>query len=174
MITIWRLTLILKQRPFFRNHIFASAKKRVFSDLASIAEYQVKMQAALADFHQWAEIAQNEWPWLDLEETREFELDSDALFAILNEYSTDRILEHEMTKYACRYAIVQLIPYPETGEFANDGVVAVIPQINSFVFKLELTKYSRLTKFFRHVDHRVLTQAIKHLNEELHYLAESV
>ena len=74
---------------FFRNHIFASAKKRVFSDLASIAEYQVKMQAALADFHQWAEIAQNEWPWLDLEETREFELDSDALFAILNEYSTD-------------------------------------------------------------------------------------
>ncbi len=79
-----------------------------------------------------------------------------------------------MTKYACRYAIVQFMPYPETGEFANVGVVAVIPQKNSFVFKLELTKYSRLTKFFRHLDHTVFTQAIKHLNEELHYLAETV
>ncbi|WP_257264914.1 DUF3037 domain-containing protein [Endozoicomonas sp. ONNA2] len=79
-----------------------------------------------------------------------------------------------MTKYACRYAIVQFMPYPETGEFANVGVVAVLPRQNRFVFKLELAKYGRLTKFFRHLDHKVFLQAIKHLNEELRYLETAV
>ncbi len=89
LITIWRLTLLLKQRPFSGTTYLLQQKSVFFRILLLLIEYQVKMQAALADFHQWAEIAQNEWPWLDLEETREFELDSDALFAILNEYSTD-------------------------------------------------------------------------------------
>ena len=79
-----------------------------------------------------------------------------------------------MTKYACRYAIVQFMPYPETGEFANVGVVAVVPAQNRFTFKLELTRYSRLTKFFKHLDHRVYTQSIKHLHEELTYLEREV
>ncbi len=79
-----------------------------------------------------------------------------------------------MTKYACRYAIVQFMPYPETGEFANVGVVAVVPAKNRFTFQLELTRYSRLTRFFNHLDHRVYTQSIKHLQEELIYLEKAV
>ncbi|MGI9274583.1 MAG: DUF3037 domain-containing protein [Endozoicomonas sp.] len=79
-----------------------------------------------------------------------------------------------MTKYACRYAIVQFMPYPETGEFANVGVIAVVPGQNHFAFQLELTRYGRLTKFFKHLDHRVFTQSIKHLHEELLYLEEAV
>lgn len=79
-----------------------------------------------------------------------------------------------MTKYACRYAIVQFMPYPETGEFANVGVVAVVPAQNRFTFQLELARYGRLTKFFKHLEPRVFTQSIKHLNEELLYLEEAV
>ncbi|WP_067583421.1 DUF3037 domain-containing protein [Endozoicomonas ascidiicola] len=79
-----------------------------------------------------------------------------------------------MTKYACRYAVVQFMPYPETGEFANVGVIAVVPHRNSFTFQLELTRYSRLTQFFHHLDHKVYLQAIKHLHEELQYLAKVV
>ncbi|MGO0307482.1 HipA family kinase [Endozoicomonas acroporae] len=75
---------------FFQHHIFASARKRICTDLATIAEYKERMEAALSDFHVWAETAKNEWPWRDLEETREFELDSDSLFAILNQYTTDQ------------------------------------------------------------------------------------
>ncbi|WP_422139626.1 DUF3037 domain-containing protein [Endozoicomonas sp. ALC020] len=79
-----------------------------------------------------------------------------------------------MTKYACRYAIVQFMPYPETGEFANVGVVAVVPGQNHFAFQLELTSYARLTQFFKHLDPRVFTHSVKHLHEELLYLEESV
>ena len=79
-----------------------------------------------------------------------------------------------MKKQICHYAVIQFMPYPETGEFANVGVVAVIPQKNSFVFKLELTNYSRLTKFFRHSEHGIASHAVKHLNDELHYLAAAV
>ncbi len=79
-----------------------------------------------------------------------------------------------MTKYACRYAIVQFMPYPETAEFANVGVIVVSPQQNRFAFQLELTRYGRLTKFFQHLDHRVYIQAIKHLNEELQHLEDAV
>ena len=77
-------------KSFFKHHIFTSAKEQTFTDLATIAEYKERMEDALIDFHSWAETAQNEWPWRDLEESREFELDSNSLFAILNEYTTNQ------------------------------------------------------------------------------------
>ena len=78
------------RESFFKYHVFSFAQDRVFSDLATIAEYKERMDSALTDFYRWAETAQNTWPWKDLEEAIEFELDSEALFAILNEYTTDR------------------------------------------------------------------------------------
>jgi len=41
-----------------------------------------------------------------------------------------------MKRAAARYAIVQFMPYPETGEFANVGVVLACPTQNYFGFKL--------------------------------------
>ena len=75
---------------FFKHHLFNASRERICTDLATIAEYKERMETALTDFQLWAETAQKEWSWRDLEETREFELDSDSLFAILNEYSTDQ------------------------------------------------------------------------------------
>ena len=79
-----------------------------------------------------------------------------------------------MNKYACRYAIVQFMPYPETGEFANVGVVVAVPQKNLFAYQLETKRSVRLTQFFHHLDRKVFIAAIKALNEELGFLADAV
>ena len=79
-----------------------------------------------------------------------------------------------MNKYACRYATVQFMPYPETGEFANVGVIVAVPQKNTFAFQLETKRYSRLTQFFHHLDRRVYIAAIKALEQELQFLTDAV
>lgn len=79
-----------------------------------------------------------------------------------------------MNKNACRYAIVQFMPYPETGEFANVGVIVAVPQQNQFGFQLETAKCGRLTRFFQHLDRRVYLAAVKALEEELQYLVNEV
>lgn len=72
-----------------------------------------------------------------------------------------------MTKLACRYAIVQFLPYPETGEFANVGVVVVCPAAGYFGFKLETRRSARCTHFFRDLDRTVYLRSVAALKEEL-------
>ncbi len=79
-----------------------------------------------------------------------------------------------MNKYACRYAIVQFMPYPETGEFANVGIITATPQKNCFAFRLEIQRTRRYTDFFNHLDRKVYTNAIKALQEELTFLEQAV
>jgi len=54
-------------------------------------------------------------------------------------------------KYACQYAIVRFLPYAETGEFANIGIVLTCPQTGYFDFKL-LTRVRRISAFFNELD----------------------
>ncbi|MBC3809679.1 DUF3037 domain-containing protein [Undibacterium seohonense] len=54
-------------------------------------------------------------------------------------------------KYACQYAIVRFLPYAETGEFANVGIVLTCPQTGYFDFKL-LTRVRRISAFFEELD----------------------
>ena len=42
-----------------------------------------------------------------------------------------------MKRFACHYAIIRFLPYPETQEFANVGVVLACPESGYFGFKLE-------------------------------------
>lgn len=79
-----------------------------------------------------------------------------------------------MNKYACRYAIVQFMPYPVTGEVANAGVILVIPQKNIFAYRLETQKSKRYTDFFNHLDRDVYLDAIKALDAELKHCAQAV
>jgi hypothetical protein len=57
-------------------------------------------------------------------------------------------MEDGMKKFACRYAVVQFVPYSETGEFANVGVVLICPETGYFGFQLQTRKYARVTAFF--------------------------
>ena len=79
-----------------------------------------------------------------------------------------------MNKYACRYAIVQFMPYPETGEFANVGVLLVIPQKNIFAYRLETKKTKRYTDFFPPLNKGLYLKAVQALDEELKFCAQAV
>lgn len=72
-----------------------------------------------------------------------------------------------MKKFACRYALIQLLPYNETGEFANIGVLLVCPQTGHWIYKLETQKYKRYTDFFKGLDHHVYRDAVNVISDEL-------
>ncbi len=53
-----------------------------------------------------------------------------------------------MTRIACQYAIVRFMPYIETGEFANVGILLWAPKTRYLGFKLLRRKHARITQFF--------------------------
>jgi hypothetical protein len=70
-------------------------------------------------------------------------------------------------KTACHYAIVRFMPFVETGEFANVGVVLFAPNARYFGFKLLGNRYSRVTHFFEKMDAKVFRAAMHTCKEEL-------
>lgn len=64
-----------------------------------------------------------------------------------------------MKKYACQYAIARFLPYVETGEFANVGIVMVCPETNYFDFRLLGNKTKRITAFFEELKVNVYRKA---------------
>lgn len=72
-----------------------------------------------------------------------------------------------MNKTPCQYAIVRFMPYVETGEFANVGVVMMAPQARYFGFKLLTRRHGRITKFFEDLEANVFRHAMYELKDEL-------
>ncbi|QFY41711.1 DUF3037 domain-containing protein [Candidatus Methylospira mobilis] len=68
---------------------------------------------------------------------------------------------------ACHYSIVRFMPFVETGEFANVGVVVFAPNARFFGFKLLMHRYARVTRFFEHMDSAVFRACMRTLREEL-------
>lgn len=58
------------------------------------------------------------------------------------------------------------MPFIETGEFANVGVVLLCDDARYFGFKM-LKRYGRVTRFFENIDARVYTEARKYFHGEL-------
>ena len=72
-----------------------------------------------------------------------------------------------MKNFACRYAVVQFVPYSETGEFVNAGVVLVRPQTGYFGFRLQTKKYARVRAFFNELAPKVYPAALKVIKSEM-------
>lgn len=70
-------------------------------------------------------------------------------------------------KTACHYAIVRFMPFVETGEFANVGVVLFAPNARYFGFKLLGNRYARITHFFEQMDAKVFRVSMRTFREEL-------
>ncbi|SUA19946.1 phage associated protein [Neisseria gonorrhoeae] len=51
-----------------------------------------------------------------------------------------------MNRYAMRFAVIRFMPYVQTREFANIGIIITHPQSGCFDFKIE-HRYSRLSRF---------------------------
>lgn len=72
-----------------------------------------------------------------------------------------------MTRLACQYAIVRFMPYIETGEFANVGVLLWAPKERYLGFKLLRRKHARITQFFEELQRAVYLRTMHDLEEEL-------
>ena len=68
---------------------------------------------------------------------------------------------------ACHYAIVRFMPFVETGEFANVGVVMFAPNARYFGFKLLGNRYARVTNFFEQMDAKIFRASMGTFREEL-------
>lgn len=68
--------------------------------------------------------------------------------------------------HAARYSIIRFLPYAETEEFANVGVVMFAPTARYFDFRLS-NKWRRLGAFFEMLDRRVFAEGVRAFQEEL-------
>ena len=70
-------------------------------------------------------------------------------------------------KTVCNYAIARFLPYVETEEFANIGIVLVAPEQQYFDFKILTKKHGRITAFFNELEPKHYRTAVKDLRDEL-------
>lgn len=86
-------------------------------------------------------------------------------------------MERKLNKYACRYAVVRFVPFPETEEFVNIGVVVACPSTGYFGFQLQQKRRNgRVTNFFHDVAKSTYREAIELVTIELsriQYLIQS-
>lgn len=73
--------------------------------------------------------------------------------------------------YICQYAIVRFLPYAETGEFANVGLVLHCSQMGELHFRM-MSKVGRITAFFEELDVAVYRRARGELIDELARMAQ--
>ena len=80
-----------------------------------------------------------------------------------------------MIRLACQYTIVRFLPYAETGEFANVGVVLACPATGYFDTRLLPTKNTRrITDFFDRLDKPIYRESLIYLGEEMERIREAL
>lgn len=79
-----------------------------------------------------------------------------------------------MNKVVCNYAVVRFLPYPETQEFANVGVVLACASQSYFDFRLELHRRDRITHFFPELDEAIFTKGRTYFRDELESVRNAI
>lgn len=77
-------------------------------------------------------------------------------------------------KTAFQYATVELMPYPELGEFAIVGVVAVGMERFMRYRLLDAKKTKRLTQFFPEIERKVFAETLLSVGDEFRMLEENL
>lgn len=72
-----------------------------------------------------------------------------------------------MNRTVCQYAILRFMPFVETGEFANVGIIMMSAKAGYFDFKLQSTRHKRVTNFFDDLDAKIFKAAMKDIKDEL-------
>jgi Protein of unknown function (DUF3037) len=68
---------------------------------------------------------------------------------------------------ACHYAIVRFMPFVETGEFGNVGVILFAPNARYFDFQLLGNRVARITNFFDQVEGQTFRTCMANARTEL-------
>jgi hypothetical protein len=80
-----------------------------------------------------------------------------------------------MNRLACQYAIIRFLPYAETGEFANVGIVLACPETGFLDARLMPTKKTgRITGFFEQLDKQIYRDTLSYLDDELQRVRQMV
>jgi hypothetical protein len=79
-----------------------------------------------------------------------------------------------MKQHVLRYSIIRFLPYVETEEFANVGVVLIAPEIGFFDFRLETKRISRLIHIFSRADQVAAKKILQATDRELKRIKGSV
>lgn len=66
-----------------------------------------------------------------------------------------------------QYAILRFRPFPETGEFANIGVIVWAPASKEFAYKIAPKNFGRVRNFFRELEPNVLKETLLSFEKEL-------
>lgn len=66
-----------------------------------------------------------------------------------------------------QYTIVRFLPFAETGEFANIGIVLCAPDAGVFAFQLIAAPSARVQQFFPQLDNALLPNTVALLTNEL-------
>lgn len=72
-----------------------------------------------------------------------------------------------MNQHLCKYAVVRFLPYRETEEFVNVGVVVLCEALGYLGFLLEKRRSTRVTDFFNELDGAVYREGIKSIESEI-------
>ncbi|MCB1278573.1 DUF3037 domain-containing protein [Prosthecobacter sp.] len=72
-----------------------------------------------------------------------------------------------MNQHLCKYAVVRFLPYRETEEFVNVGVLVLCEELGYLGFLLEKRRSTRVTDFFDELDGVVYRQGIKSIESEI-------
>ncbi|MBU1620390.1 MAG: DUF3037 domain-containing protein [Gammaproteobacteria bacterium] len=75
-------------------------------------------------------------------------------------------------KILYQYTIVRFLPFAETGEFANVGIVLCAPDAGVFAFQLIPTPSERVQQFFPQLHNALLPNTIKLLTDELNRIQQ--
>lgn len=79
-----------------------------------------------------------------------------------------------MKQHLCKFAIVRFLPYRETEEFVNIGVLVLCEELGYLGFLLEKKKTTRITDFFDELDAAVYRQGVKAIESEIKRLSPRV
>lgn len=71
------------------------------------------------------------------------------------------------TQYACNYAMLRFLPYPETGEFVNVGVLVACQQPCLLDFLMETEMPVRVKGLFPQVDENAFRDAAHAMQREM-------
>ncbi len=72
-----------------------------------------------------------------------------------------------MNQHLCKYAVLRFLPYRETEEFVNVGVLVLCEELGYLGFLLEKRRSTRVTDFFDELDTDVYRQGIKSIEGEI-------
>jgi len=72
-----------------------------------------------------------------------------------------------MKELVCNYALIRFLPYRETGEFVNVGVMLYAPEVNYFNFELTEKRNRRIRDFFPEMNPEIYAASVDSLRREL-------